>query len=149
MAKDLKFILEVGEVRVGVDTANYTLDKVEELREKVSEIRINNSPFSKYPMEEGETREKWSERVSPIVQEEEARKEGESSEDHLKRIFTAKNDAQTVAFEIFKAVTDVFNLRTFSKEEFKKVNWIKLKKFLYDVLDTADIPASEYYVDLK
>jgi hypothetical protein len=81
--------------------------------------------------------------VSKESQEEYARKDGESEEDHLKRMFESKTEVHNMVGEVFRAVAQAFGQKQFSDDDLKKTNWIKLKRFLYDVLSACDIPAED------
>lgn len=118
---------------------------VEDLREAVADIRRKHSIFAKYPMEEGESREKWKERVEPIIEADLTRKEGEGLQDHLKRIFEIKSDSHEMAPEILNAICEVFGLREVKEEDFKQSNYIDVKAFIYDVLSLGDIPCDDFY----
>lgn len=95
-------------------------------------------------MEESETREKWRARIEPLIEEDLIRKEGETQEVHLKRMFELKSEAQEMAPEILSVVCKTFNLREPSEEDFKEVNYLQLKGFIFDALDLADIPADDF-----
>src|SRR5579859_4874810 len=86
----------VADQRVIVDFEKLDCETRDALEERIIEIRKRNSIYFKYPFEEGETNEKWSERVSKLVEEEYARKDGEEVEQHLKRMFNSQDARQTV-----------------------------------------------------
>lgn len=123
----------------------YSYENVEILREAVSEIRRKHSVFTKYPMEEGETKDKWRERVEPLVETSLVRKDDESVQEHLQRMFEAKVDTHEMAPEILNAICGVFSLREVSEEDFKKANWLDVKEFIYNVLYLGDIPAEDFF----
>jgi molecular chaperone GrpE (heat shock protein) len=102
--------------------------------------------YAKYPFEEGESREKWAERVSKAAQEEYSRQDGETAEAHLKRMFEIKNEAHEMAFEIMNAIAEVFGLKKVTKSDLDKVSWLSLKSFIYDILSMADIPGAEDFL---
>jgi hypothetical protein len=146
MAKNnMKLNVEVGSTRMAVDCNNYRYEVVEELRELVADIRRKHSIFSKYPMDEEETKEKWRARVEPEIELDLVRKDGEKFEDHLKRMFEAKTDSHEMAPEILNAIAKVFSLREVSIDDFKKSNWLDVKAFIYDILSLGDIPAEDFY----
>lgn len=136
--------VEVGNTRITIKCNEYTFDKVVELREAVADIRRNHSIFAKYPMEEGETKEKWRVRVEPIMEADLTRKEDEPLTDHLKRMFELKSDTHEMALDVLNAICTVFGLRVVSEEDFKKANWIDVKALIFDVLDLGDIPAADF-----
>lgn len=142
MAKEPRLEFVIADQRVIVDFENLTNEMRDDLEDKVIEIRKKQSIYYKYPFDEGETNEKWSERVSKLVEEEYARKEDESVEEHLKRMFNSQDNRNTVK-DMLNAVTQTFQNRTFSDEQLKKVNPIKLKRFLFDVLTLCDIAAGD------
>lgn len=96
-------------------------------------------------MEEGENKEKWRARVEPLIEEDLIRKEGETLQDHLKRMFEAKSDTHEMAPEILNAICTVFGLKSVSEEDFRKANYLDVKAFIYDVLSVVDIPADDFY----
>ena len=128
-----------------VDCNNYRYELVEDLRESVADIRRKYSVFSKYPMAEGETKEKWRERVEPVIESDLTRKEGEDLQAHLKRMFEAKSDTHDMAPEILNSICNTFGLREVSLDDFKKANWLDTKEFIYNVLNLGDIPADDFY----
>lgn len=136
--------VELGNTRLKVDCNEYTFEKVQSLLEAVSDIRRRHSIFAKYPMDEEETREKWRERVEPLIEKDLTRKEGEALQDHLKRVFETKSDTHDMAYEIIKAICETFALREVNEDDFKKANWIELKTFIFNVLNSGDIPADDF-----
>ncbi len=135
-----------GQQQFVVDPNSYTYDKVEQLTEKITDIRRAHSLFSKYPLNEGESREKWRERIEPLMEKELVRKEGEAAEDHLKRLFDTKVDAREMTFEIVEAIGETFKLAKPAKEDLRACNYLKLRTFIYNVLNLADIPnIDEFY----
>lgn len=141
---NMKLKIVFGTRQFIVNCNDLTYDRAVELADRVSEVRSKSSLLSKYPMEEGETREKWLERIQPLLEKDRARKENESVEDHLKRLFNSRVDSHEAAFDIINAIGATFGNPSVTMEEFKSVNWIALKAFIYDVLDQADIDASEF-----
>lgn len=127
-----------------VNCNDYSYEKVDALREKVADIRRSSSIFSKYPMEESESREKWKTRVEPQMESDMTRKDGESVADHMKRMFELKSETQEIAPQILSAVCETFNLRTPADEDFKKSNWLDVKQFIYNVLSLGDIPCDDF-----
>lgn len=140
-----KLKINFGPNQFVVDPNTYSYDRVAELAEKVADIRRKNSLFAKYPLEEGESREKWRERIEPLMEKDMLRQEGESADDHLKRLFEAKVDTHEIAFEVVGAIADTFQLRAPTKEDFRAANWLKTRKFIYDVLNIGDIPCDDFY----
>lgn len=144
MSKDTRIALPIGERRLVVKLDDYSLMRAMVLSEKVAEIRKNHSIFVKYPMDEGETREKWRERVEPLLENEQMRVDGESEQDHLKRLFNVKPDAHQMALEIINAIAETFGAKPFSEQELNNANWIAVKQFIYDVLSMGDIAADDF-----
>ena len=141
--KEPRLEINVAGERVIVDLDKCTQQKVDDLYEKVVDIRSKHSIYAKYPFEASETREQWAERVSKESQGEILRKDNESAEEHLKRMFDAKSEISLIVPEIFNAVCEVFDQKTFDTKELKQVNWLKLKRFLADVLMACDVPGAE------
>lgn len=128
-----------------VDPLAYSYDRVEKLRAAVTDIRKGHSLFAKYPLEEGESREKWRERIEPLMEKDLVRKDGESSEDHLNRLFEYKDDTFEMEYEIVQAIAKTFALTGPEKEDFRGSNLPKTRKFIYDVLYLGGIPCDEFY----
>lgn len=141
--KEPRLEINVAGERVVVDLEKCTQQQVDDLYEKVVDIRSKHSVYAKYPFEVNETKEQWAERVSKESQGEIVRKEKESTEKHLKRLFDAKSEVSLVVPEIFNAVCEVFGAKTFAPADLKQVNWLKLKRFLADVLSSCDVPGAE------
>lgn len=142
--RNSKLRLPLGNLTITVDLDTFTYDKVIELREKVAEIRRKNSIYSKYPFDEGESREHWSERVSKEAQEDGVRKDGETVEDHLRRLFDAQDDTHKTTQEIVLGVCAAFNQPLPTDDQLRKANWLGLNSFLYDVLSLAKIPCPDF-----
>lgn len=140
----LKLRINFGTRQFIVNCNDLTYDRAVELADKVAAIRMKSSLLSQFPMEEGETREKWLERIEPLTDKDRQRKDGESVDDHLKRLFDGKIRSHNAAFEITNAIAETFNLPAVSKEDFKTANWLMVKSFLYDVLNLSDISADEF-----
>lgn len=145
MIKNPKLRLALADRNIIVDLDQYTADKAFDLFDKVAQIRIKTSPFTKYPKEEGESTEQWRERVSKEAEKDAVRREGEEVEVHLKRIFDAKHEMYNLAFEILNAICETFGASPLTESQFKSVNWLNVKKFIYDVLSTGDISCSDFY----
>lgn len=145
MSKDLRLRINFGERQFVVNCNDYTYDRVEQLSEKVSEVRQKHSLFSKYPLEEGETKEKWRERVEPLMEKDAVRKDGETPEDHLKRLFQVKPEAHEIAYEVVGVIAEVFNLNHPNELDFKKANWLEVRGFIYDVLNLGDVECSDFF----
>lgn len=141
----LRLKINIGTRQFVVNCTEYTYEKATELAEKVAEIRRANSLFSKYPMEEGETREKWRERIEPLLESDVVRKDGESVQEHLGRLFESKVDSHNNAFDIMNAIGSSFGQQPLSKDEFKKANFLEIKSFIYDVLNLGDIACDDFY----
>lgn len=112
----------------------------------VADIRRSKSIFAKFPMEEGETKEKWRLRIQPLADAEDVRKEDETDEEHLKRLFKLESDLDEITFPILKSICEVFGLREPTDKDLESTNWIDLKLFIFNVLDAADIPAGDFAV---
>jgi hypothetical protein len=100
-------------------------------------------------MEEGETKEKWQERVDPVLENDSIRKDGEDVKDHLKRLIDIKNDIHVMSPEILMVIVDVFGLPELDIEDVKKGNWGEIKSFIYDVLSFGNVPCRDFAPDVK
>lgn len=136
--------LELGNQKLFVNCSDYSYDKVEELRERVAEVRRKQSIFGKYPMSELETKEKWRLRVEPIIEADTTRKVGEEVTDHLKRMFELKSEVREMAPEILNIVCDLFGMKEVPLETFKKSNWLEVKNFIFNVLNLADVACADF-----
>ena len=142
---DTKLKINIGGNQFVVNCADYTCGRKDELTEKMLEIIRTNSIFTKYPMEEEESREKWQERVQKDMDKDKERKEGESVEEHLKRVLSPKNDAQEMALATLNAIAETFGLRQVTPEDLKNTNWLAVKRFLFDVLSMGDVPGADVF----
>ncbi len=127
-----------------VKCSDYSYEKVDQLREKVAEIRRKRSVYYKWPMLESETSEKWRERVAPMMDADTTRKEGESVDEHMKRLFELKSETHEMAPEVLNAISEIFSCKAPSEEDLKKSNWLETKAFIYDVLNLGDIPCDDF-----
>lgn len=141
--KEARLELVVAGERVLVDLEKCTQQQVDDLYDKVVDIRSKHSVYAKYPFEANETREQWAERVSKESQSDIVRRDDESNEDHLKRLFDAKSEVSLIIPEIFNAICETFDAKSVDKDKLKTVNWLKLKRFVADVLTACDVPGAE------
>jgi hypothetical protein len=95
-------------------------------------------------MEENEKREKYRERIEPLMEEDITRKEGETPMDHLRRMFELKSETHEMAPDILAAICETFSLKSVSDTDFKAGNWIDTKAFIFEVLDLMDIPCADF-----
>ncbi len=117
------------------------------LEDKILDIKKRQSIYFKYPFEENETNEKWSERVSKEVETEYARKKGEKVEEHLKRMFDSPQDVKEMTLKIVNAIHSTFSKKPAAEvtpEQLKKCNYAKLRRFIFDVLTYCDIAANDF-----
>lgn len=142
---NLKLRINFGTRQFVVNCNDLTYDRAIDLADKVAEVRMKSSLLSKFPMDEGEGREKWLERIEPLLEKDRIRKDGESTDDHLKRLFGGKIDSHEAAYDITNAIAKAFDLQPVTMAEFKAANWMAIKSFIYDVLNMADVPADEFY----
>lgn len=145
MVTSLKMRINFGSRQFIVDCNSLTYEKAIDLGQRVSEIRMKNSLLKRYPMEEGEDRTKWLERIEPETAKERQRRPGESTEDHLKRLFTSRMETFDAAHEIINAIAEIFGLPPVAQDDVKNCSWILLKAFIYDVLNLSDIDADEFF----
>lgn len=144
--KNTKLKLDLDGKPLVVDLNQYKADKVDMLYDKVAELRIKNSVYSKFEKEEGETDDEWRERIAKENEKNKIRKKGEASDVFLKRIFDAKHDMYNLSFGVLNAIAEVFQLEAITEERFKSGNWMSIKKFIYDVLSLGDVPCEDFYV---
>lgn len=136
----------IGDVRIVVDVDKYTSKAVKALDKAIREIRQKHSIYAKHPMLEGESREEWADRIRPELEAQVTRKAGESEQDHLNRLFNPEIDPATAMFEILEAISESLGLRSVPKEVFdESANLIRVKEFIYNVLNMADIPADDFF----
>lgn len=140
----MKLKINFGPRQFIVNCADYTYERATVLAEKVAEVRRHSSLFAKYPMEEGESREKWRQRIEPLLENDVTRKEGETVPEHLARLYESKIDSHENTLEILNAIAESFSIMPLTSEDVKKSNWLEVKAFVYDVLNLGDIPCEEY-----
>ena len=145
--KNTKLSLNLAERPIRIDLDQYTANRAFDLFDLVAAIRIKNSPFTKYPKEEGETNDQWRERIGKEAEKDQVRRDGEDTEVYLKRIFDSKHEMYNLSYEILNAICIVFGVETVSEERFKSANWMSVKQFIYDILTLGDIPASDFYTE--
>lgn len=135
-----------GKVRLAINTMEYKEASVAELHTKVLDVYRRHMPIYRHPMLEEETEDEWKARVQPLLDKEKIRKKGESVEDHQRRLFSPSGgDTHKIAFEIVTAIASVFQPKVVvSPEDYKEANWLKIKLFLFDILNLADIPCDEF-----
>lgn len=139
-----KIRINFGQRQFIVDCNHLTYEHAVELAEKVAAVRMRNSLLSKFPMEEEETREKWLERIEPLLAQDRLRRSNESIDDHLKRLFGGNIASHDAAYDVINVIAEVFGNQAVDKDDFKKANFLQIKAFIFDVLSLADVPADEF-----
>ena len=142
--QNLKIKINFGARQFIVNCNDLIYDRAVELAEKVAEIRMKTTLLSKYPMEEEETKDKWLERIGPLLEKDRLRKPGEAIEVHLKRISGAAVASHEAAFGVINAIAEVMGMPKVDLADFKSASWIAIKGFIYDVLTMADVDADEF-----
>ena len=141
--KEPKLEFSISGQRIIVDMEVALRRQVNELFDKVADIRAKHSVYGKYPFETNETREQWAERISKESQDELTRTEDESAGDHLKRLFESKSEVSLMVPEVFNAICETFGYKTFTDKDFDEVKWQKVKRFLADVLTACNVPGAD------
>ena len=136
--------LELGQSALIIDPKKISPNKMDEISEALGEVKLKNSIFHKYPLEDQETLEQWQERVSPLMQEEIKKREDESGSEYLKRVFKQDNKKQ-VLFDTLSALAKIFNQSDkVSQEAFNNASYVEMKKFVVDTLKACDIPTTDF-----
>jgi hypothetical protein len=137
--------LELPPGHVVINTDKITPNKMEKLSEVLGEIRLKHSPFSKYPMEDDETYDQWAERVNPKLIEANKKKEGEKTEDYLKRLYKVELDKKEIVFDTLLALACVFDQgKAVTEEAFGNGSYTQMKGFVRDVLKSCDFDVKDY-----
>lgn len=141
----MKVRLDLPPVVLLVDTDKITPDQMDEIADALAEVSYKNSIFAKYPMEKGETEEEWSARVSPLISEDRSRKEKESMEAYLKRIFKDNNGNKSkLIFDTLVALAKIFNQPAVVKENYGKGSITQIKGFIREILTTCSFSVKDY-----
>lgn len=128
---------------VVVNTDKITPDQMDDLSDQLAEVSRKHSIFGKYPMEEGETIEAWKERVEKEIPEKNRRKDEESVDEYMKRIFKPQQDKKLMLFDTLSAISHTFG-GSVSYEGFRKAPYGDSKNFVLKVLKGMDFPVVEY-----
>jgi hypothetical protein len=139
------FILNLGQSRLIIDPNIITPEKIDILSDNLGKVKLKHSIFTKYPLLDDENTEQWQERVLPLMGEETKKKEGESAEDYLSRVFKPDQEKRAIMYDTCIAVADSFERGgAVSPEVLKKVVYGEIKAFLVGVLKHCDLGYSEF-----
>lgn len=135
-----QLILNLGKNRLVVDPDKITLKKIKELAKAVTEIKIKNGIFGKYPMKVGETPEEYQKRVNEEIKDKPiGMLKDETSEDYVRRIHNPMDNHSTI-FELLSAIAAVFEQeKKVSEDAYDETPYIKAKDFVVAVLDYCDL----------
>lgn len=135
----------LGPNRLVVEMKHLTWDNIEKLAEGYSKVKLQESIFGLYPMNDDETYEQWSERVAPQIDLEGQQKEGESYKDFVVRVFDLKLMKKNTVFETLKIVASLTGQEgKVSEEAFRASAYPECKEFLSTIFNKCDIPVKDF-----
>lgn len=82
--------------------------------------------------------------IEPVVEADTVKKAGESTQDHLKRMFELKSEAHDMAPDFLEAICKTFGIKSPDKVALKKCNWLEVKAFVFNCLNLADVPCDDF-----
>ena len=137
-------IFEIGQSRIIVHLDKVTPAKIDQLANKLGEVKQKNSIFGKYPLEDGETLEKWQERVLPLLGEETKKKEDEDVDTYMTRIFKPENDKKQLVLGVLSAIGETFDQPgKVTKEVEDQFPYISTKMKIVSLLKACDLPTMD------
>lgn len=137
--------LELGSSSLIIDSKKISPNKMDEISEALSDVKLKNSIFYKYPLEESETLEQWHERVTPLMKEEAAKRDDEDGGEYLKRVLYKQESKKQVLFDTLQALAKIFNQSDkVTMEAFNNTSYMDMKKFVVDVLKACDLPTVDF-----
>jgi len=133
--------VSLGENRLVVDRKDLTFDNLEVLGREYAQAKIDLSLYSKYPIGEDESLADWAERVYPLLQEDNKKKDDEGKEDFLVRIYGTNMDKHELVFRLLQSIASICKQsEKVTKEAFKKSSYPDCKEFIATVFKAADFP---------
>lgn len=138
-------IFEVGQGRIIIHPSAITPFKLDILAEKLGEVKRKHSIFGKYPMEEGETLEKWQERVLPLITSEQTMKEDEGTESYMTRIFKQEMSRKPLIKDTLEAIGEAFDQPgRVTDETYAQIPILLTQAKMIDFLKACDFNTSDY-----
>lgn len=135
--------LALGQGVLLVNPDSITPDQMDSLSDQLGEVTRKHSIFGKYPLKDGETIDEWRERVEKEIPEKNKKKDEESAEDYLKRIFKPQRDKHELIFDVLMSFCSVFG-GSMTREGFRSSPYGESKSFVLKVLKGIDFPTAEY-----
>lgn len=144
---DPRISLELGSLRLVVDTKDITWEKRAKLKEAIFEIRKSESLLATHPMLEGEDQDAWLERIGPDLQKEKVRKEGESEEDHIRRLLNPEDeDSFEYTLKVLNSICSIYGLKKeVTEPDLMGGSVNKVKEFIFNILNLSNIKADEFF----
>lgn len=138
--KPKHLVLQVGKGRLVVDPDKITLKKIKDLAKAVTEIKIKNSIFARYPMKDNESPADYQKRVNQEIADNPIdKKEDETSEQYVHRIHNSMS-SHSVLFEVLQAIAETFGQGDkLSEDAYDETPYLKVKDFVTSVLDYCDL----------
>lgn len=135
----------LGEKRLVVEMKHLVFDNIDKLAHGYADIKLKHSVFNQHPLLEEETVEQWTERVLPLLAEENARKEEESAKDYMSRIYKLKMEKNALIKDAVKLVAEVCGQAEKASDDAIQVTpYPLLKKFLLEVFEAADLSIKDF-----
>ena len=135
----------LGERRVVVDTKDLIWSKMELLAEEYASVKKQHSLFAQFPINDDETVEEWSERVSPLLLEENKKKDGEDSETYMKRVYSLKLDKQKLVKDTVAMIATVFGQgEKICSGSFDRSSYPECKSFIIAVFEAVDLSTRDF-----
>lgn len=136
----------IGDQRLVVNPDNITLRKVKELADALVELKRKHSLLTKFPLNDKESLEEWSERIAPLLVEENKRKKNEKSDEYINRLYKTDLDKQELVLDTLKLIAKSFDNQEskITPENSDQISYVSAKRFIKDLFTLCDLDASAF-----
>lgn len=135
----------LGPNRLVVEMKHLVFKNINKLAHGYADVKLKHSVFNQYPLLEDETIEQWTERVLPLLAQENAKKDEESASDYMGRIYKLKMDKNELIKDTIKLVADICGQADkVSDEVIDETPYPLLKAFLLDVFEASDLSVKDF-----
>jgi hypothetical protein len=135
-------------LNLAIDTNRISILKRDELASRLSDLKVKNSLFNDYPLEEGESLEDWQTRIAPELVAKDARKDGEGSDAYVKRVILDKDSSKFtkgLVFDTLQLLGELFdNKDKVTQDAFNNTSYVASKAYIKDILDPLDIDTKSF-----
>jgi len=115
------------------------------LAQGYAEVKEKHSLLTRYPMLEDETNEEWTNRILPLLADENARLPGEDAKQYAARLYSQKLEKQELTFEILEVIAKIVNQsEKVTREAFEEASYTACKSFIYAVYSAADLNVEDF-----